>query len=131
MCVEWAQARACAARWAEEVMLLVEEMRRVLHYMMWRKEWWEKQGEQREETRPDVKEGLKAYAVRQGLIVGQLADRFADEWHSLLMHRDLPMEWPEEMKTGAKAALGKRRDQSDGREEGMDVDVDEMFDEMF
>jgi hypothetical protein len=78
VCVEWAQARARAARWAEVVLLLAEEMRQVLCYMVWRKEWWQKQGKQREETRSDVKERLKAYAVRQGLIVGQLADKFAN-----------------------------------------------------
>jgi hypothetical protein len=131
VCVEWAQARARAARWSEEVTLLVEEMRRVLHFLMWRKQWWQRQGEEREDARADVKEGLRAYAVRQGLIVGRLAGKFADEWHPLLVHRNLPTEWPEELRTGERYGSGKRREQGDEGEDGMDDTVDEVFDDMF
>jgi hypothetical protein len=134
VCVEWAQARARAARWAEEVMLLVEEMRRVLSYMMWRKEWWQKQGELREETRQDVKEGLKAYAMRQGLIVKQLADKFAGQWHPLLMHRKLPVEWPEDLGFREKPGSGKGKEDLGEGENWNDMeeemDVYEMEDEM-
>ncbi|KAF8059257.1 hypothetical protein FPV67DRAFT_1395314, partial [Lyophyllum atratum] len=41
--LEWVKARARADRWREEVMLLEEEMRRVLEYCEWRASWWEKE----------------------------------------------------------------------------------------
>ena len=92
ICVEWAQSRARAARWDEEVKLLVEEMRRVLHFLRWKERWWRDQGEQRKDARSDVQEGLKAYAGKQASIMAQLARRFADEWQPVLMMRGLKME---------------------------------------
>ncbi|KDR65961.1 hypothetical protein GALMADRAFT_81309, partial [Galerina marginata CBS 339.88] len=44
---EWAKSQACAARSREEVMLLKEEMRRVLKYLEWNSDWWKKCGEMR------------------------------------------------------------------------------------
>ncbi|KAJ7713592.1 hypothetical protein B0H14DRAFT_3523331 [Mycena olivaceomarginata] len=38
--VEWCRARARKTRWCEEVMLLREEMRRVLRYLDWEVGWW-------------------------------------------------------------------------------------------
>ena len=37
---EWAKCHARAARWSEEVRLLVEEMRRVLWFAQWKVNWW-------------------------------------------------------------------------------------------
>ncbi|KAG1807133.1 uncharacterized protein BJ212DRAFT_1449387 [Suillus subaureus] len=42
MHIEWCKARACANRWAEEVVLLQEEMRRVVAYFDWHAMWWDK-----------------------------------------------------------------------------------------
>jgi hypothetical protein len=92
ICVEWAQSRARAARWDEEVKLLVEEMWQVLHFLRWKERWWKSQGEQRRDARSDVLEGLKAYAGKQASIQGHLARRFADEWQPVLMRRGLEME---------------------------------------
>ncbi|KAJ6459377.1 hypothetical protein C8R47DRAFT_1081340 [Mycena vitilis] len=39
--VEWAKARARADRWQEELILLEEEMRRVLEFCSWKARWWE------------------------------------------------------------------------------------------
>ncbi|KAJ6448083.1 hypothetical protein C8R45DRAFT_1128122, partial [Mycena sanguinolenta] len=38
--IEWAKTRARAMRWAEEVDLLEEEMRRVKEFLWWRSHWW-------------------------------------------------------------------------------------------
>ncbi|KAJ7822085.1 hypothetical protein B0H14DRAFT_3471004 [Mycena olivaceomarginata] len=42
--VEWCRARARKTRWCEEVMLLQEEMRRVLRYLDWEAGWWRESG---------------------------------------------------------------------------------------
>jgi hypothetical protein len=94
--VEWAQSRARAARWDEEVKLLVEEMRQVLHFLKWKQRWWRDQGEQRKDARSDVLEGLRAYAEKQAGILGQLEKRFAKEWRQVLLMRGLRLEEPEE-----------------------------------
>jgi hypothetical protein len=41
--IEWAKTRAKALRYAEEVDLLEEEMRRVLQFLEWRASWWRAQ----------------------------------------------------------------------------------------
>ncbi|KAF7311271.1 CxC2 domain-containing protein [Mycena kentingensis (nom. inval.)] len=38
--VDWTRALARKTRWCEEVMLLQEEMRRVLRYLRWQANWW-------------------------------------------------------------------------------------------
>jgi hypothetical protein len=38
--VEWVKSCARAARACEEVLLLREEMRRVLEYLQWELRWW-------------------------------------------------------------------------------------------
>ncbi|KAF7294276.1 CxC2 domain-containing protein [Mycena chlorophos] len=43
MRVEWTRALARKNRWNEEVMLLEEEMRRVLRYLQWEVMWWREQ----------------------------------------------------------------------------------------
>ena len=40
MCVEWAKARARVMRWKEELLLIQEEMRRVIAYHKWIADWW-------------------------------------------------------------------------------------------
>jgi hypothetical protein len=44
MRVEWAKARARVMRWKEELLLVQEEMRRVLEYHKWKAAWWRTQG---------------------------------------------------------------------------------------
>ena len=39
MRVEWAKSRARMMRWKEELLIVQEEMRRVLVYLRWRAEW--------------------------------------------------------------------------------------------
>jgi len=43
MRVEWAKTKARADRWHEEVLLVSEEMCRVLYFFQWKAEWWASQ----------------------------------------------------------------------------------------
>ena len=49
-------------RWDEEVMLLVEEMRRVRAFLAWHSDWWSQQEARRDCEDSFQEEGLKAYA---------------------------------------------------------------------
>ncbi len=66
--VEWCKARARAARWSEEVELLMEEMRRTIVYHTWRAGAWHDAVDQVHKDRPDYLEGANAYARRQASI---------------------------------------------------------------
>ncbi|KAJ6449671.1 hypothetical protein C8R45DRAFT_769344, partial [Mycena sanguinolenta] len=77
---EWAKTRACAMRWAEEVDLLEEEMRRVREFLKWPSDWWTMRVDGRQVSAGPQREGEAAYATRQAAIHATLAAEFAHEW---------------------------------------------------
>ncbi|KAK7013051.1 hypothetical protein R3P38DRAFT_2639870 [Favolaschia claudopus] len=81
--IEWAKTRARAARWAEEVDLLEEELRRIDQFLEWRAEWWTSQINRRALADLSQLEGETAYAIRQASIQRTLAAEFAEEWKGL------------------------------------------------
>ncbi|KAF7972629.1 hypothetical protein HWV62_17380 [Athelia sp. TMB] len=77
---EFLKARARKHRWVEEVMLLVEEMRRVLRFLNWRAHWWRHQQYSWEGLSDDVSDGLRAYALRQAQLCDSIALAFKTKW---------------------------------------------------
>ncbi|TFK60138.1 hypothetical protein BDN72DRAFT_872951 [Pluteus cervinus] len=69
--VEWCKSRARAKRWQEEVLLLKEEMRRVLAFLDFQASEWED---------PAQKEGSRAYALQQAGIRRELKSYFQEMW---------------------------------------------------
>ncbi|KAJ7079314.1 hypothetical protein C8R43DRAFT_1143270 [Mycena crocata] len=80
MRVEWCRAKARKVRWEEEVLLLREEMRRVLRYLEWQAEWWVARRDVRQDATPELRHGLAAYALRHANIFGRLGGFFQNEW---------------------------------------------------
>lgn len=78
--LEWCKSRARALRWTEEVLLLKEEMRRVLAFLRWQAEWWEGKVRDNNGTHDIMVEGVNAYALRQADIRIRLAASFASKW---------------------------------------------------
>lgn len=79
--VEWAKSRARAARATEEVLLLREEMRRVLEFLEWKSQWWINLKAQRStNVSKDLSEGLSAYAHIQSDLQLTLANEFRTLW---------------------------------------------------
>ncbi|KAJ7836106.1 hypothetical protein B0H14DRAFT_3705441 [Mycena olivaceomarginata] len=78
--VEWARAHARKTRWSEEVMLLREEMRRVLRYLDWQAAWWRERAELRMDWAPAVAAGACAYALKQVDWHHRLAGYFRLKW---------------------------------------------------
>lgn len=79
--MEWTKAKCRADRWEEEIILLDEEMRRVLEYGDWKADWWIQQG--REGRRVDssiAQEGMDAYAAQQANQEHRMAESFASKW---------------------------------------------------
>ncbi|KAJ7573010.1 hypothetical protein C8J56DRAFT_1008492 [Mycena floridula] len=79
-----------ANRWSEELVLLIEEMRRVLATMTWQAAWWRAQ-RLRQDIDPELKEGLWAYSERQAVLKEALRDQNAE--------RKVPVQrrWLDEM----------------------------------
>jgi hypothetical protein len=94
MRVEWAQCVARADRWEEEVTLLQEEIRRVVHFLEWKsKEWVSRANVRAGAVTPEVSLGLSAYARKQASIFRNLAVRFCQRWRSTLVSLSLPHDW--------------------------------------
>lgn len=73
--VEWLKSRERAARWTEEVLLLQEEMRRVVAFLEWKAMVADKR---------IYKEGTRAYANKQAALYRRLQTHFRAQWHGQL-----------------------------------------------
>jgi hypothetical protein len=70
-------------RWAEEVDLLEEEMRRIIEFLRWRAGWWKERVDMRGLPEGPQREGETAYAMRQANIQATLASEFLADWAGL------------------------------------------------
>jgi hypothetical protein len=92
-------------RYAEEVELLLEEMRRVVAFLEWDRDRWKKRALHAPQwrandttppqtlsspstsatlgTQPAFEEGLKAYALRQASVRERLLSMFLQQWHDV------------------------------------------------
>jgi hypothetical protein len=94
--IEWMKSRAHADRWSEEVVLLEEEMRRVLCFLDWKTIWWIHQGSLRQKASVELREGCAAYAAKQAGILRNMALSFAKKWLPLLEGHSLSVAgWPD------------------------------------
>ncbi|KAJ7430891.1 hypothetical protein B0H11DRAFT_2262792 [Mycena galericulata] len=74
--VEWSRAKARKNRWVEEVELLREEMRRILRYLEWQAEFWDRLAliaETRGDLTIPIQRGMMAYATKQAVTHRELA----------------------------------------------------------
>ncbi|KAF9466857.1 hypothetical protein BDZ94DRAFT_1157101, partial [Collybia nuda] len=83
--IEWCRTRARAMRWAEEVKLLQEEMRRIIAFLDWQATWWESQGAAAAAAcyEHSIIAGMVAYAHRQAAIRRALRDNFQHTWRNI------------------------------------------------
>ncbi|KAF7312645.1 CxC2 domain-containing protein [Mycena indigotica] len=95
--VQWAKARARRDRWTEEVLLIREEMRRVLRSLWSIQQQWLERETSRPNARPALQEGLVAYAKKQRHIHSLIANRFVLDWR----------HWKQSV---ARAVVGKEGD---------------------
>ncbi|KAI0057515.1 hypothetical protein BV25DRAFT_1812302 [Artomyces pyxidatus] len=94
MRAEWAQGRARARRWDEEVQTRLEEMRRTVTSLIARANAWTSRIDLRPDALPDIKRGLNAYAHRQAAIYMGLARSFYRLWDPAVKGLGLSVEWP-------------------------------------
>jgi hypothetical protein len=79
--IQWCRTRARAMRWSEEVLLVQEEMRRVLEYMSWFANWWTSHATVPSMAHdPYLMEGLTAYAAKQADLRLSLRNHFEMLW---------------------------------------------------
>ena len=96
--VEWCKLQERAKRYAEEVELVVEEMRRTLVTLKLNASEWEKRA-----ISPSLSVleattaiGVSAYAHKQATIHHQLVKVFIDDWYELLEKQPFATSWLED-----------------------------------
>ena len=118
MWVEWCKAQECAARYEEEIVLVVEEMRRTLAYFKWLTREWESRAVAPPVDGPGIddmiRKGISAYAYRQARIYRKMKDVFINSWYECLQEKDLGSPWlkryspPSQTKCHCLVSLAKR-----------------------
>jgi hypothetical protein len=94
MRVEWAKVMARAARWNEELLIVQEEIRRVLAFFCWKSSWWVDQVSRRMvDDDPALVDGIHAYAYKQAAIQTLMAERCASHWHPVLEQYGITPSW--------------------------------------
>ncbi|KAJ7347334.1 hypothetical protein DFH08DRAFT_960674 [Mycena albidolilacea] len=78
--VKWCHACARKVRCSEEVMLLREEMRRVVRYLGWQTAWWRDCAELRMGLTCEIAAGVRAYAPKQADWHERLAGFLCVKW---------------------------------------------------
>ena len=96
MRVEWAKSLARAERWEEELLLVQEEMRRVLLFLEKKAMWWVSKSEACQNDDAELLAGIRAYAMKQAHILRSLASTFVVEWKMVCSDNGLPapLDWP-------------------------------------
>jgi hypothetical protein len=93
MRVEWAKARARKMRWKEELMLIQEEMRRVIVFHKWKAGWWRDRASARNHPDQVVLSGISGYANKQADICVRLAEQCARHWLPPLKASGIEPAW--------------------------------------
>ena len=122
--IEWAKSRARAARATEEVLLLREEMRRVIEFLRWKSEWWMSRTE-RQPPDTALAEGLRAYANKQSLLQKGLSQHFQTIWQAPLHELNTASQGYSESTDGINhdgEDGGEDEDVEDSAAEGLDDD---------
>lgn len=91
--VEWAKAQARKHRWEEEVLLIQEEMRRVVKFHEWKAGWWRTQVARRFNVDARVLHGVAAYAEKQAYLCECLARSCVRSWLPILKGTGAAHDW--------------------------------------
>jgi hypothetical protein len=92
--VEWAKVQARKQRWEEEVLLIHEEMHRVVAFHEWKAQWWRSQACHRTDGDRHVIHGIAAYAEKQAHLCECLAQSCITSWLPMLKGNGaVPPDW--------------------------------------
>lgn len=91
--VEWAKVQARKERWEEEVLLIQEEMRRVVAFHKWKAQWWQSQAYRRTDRDCSIIHGAAAYAEKQAHLCERLAQSCVFSWLPTLQGNGAAPDW--------------------------------------
>ncbi len=74
--IEWCKAWTHKIRWKEEVMLVHEEMKRVLRFLYFKADWWLKCQDLEGSEDVELVSGRNTYALCQSVLLKSVVMRF-------------------------------------------------------
>jgi hypothetical protein len=80
-------------RWKEELMLVQEEMRRVIAYHKWKADWWRERGSMRHHPDQVISSGISGYAHKQADMSTRMAEQCALHWLPHLKLQGIMPSW--------------------------------------
>jgi hypothetical protein len=125
MRTEWAQTRARMCRWKEELLMIQEEMRRVLAYFEWRSAWWLEQANKRLNLESSFQSGVVAYAHKQSTLCLQMAARCAVYWLPVMKKHGIIPKWGSKYEVTSLAVTGDSSISEDEDDEDLELAKDD------
>ena len=92
MRAEWAKTRARMSRWNEELLLVQEEMWRMLAYHKWKASWWHMHSALRTGD-VSILSGVSGYANKQAAISEHMGNQCASYWLPRLQSKGVTPSW--------------------------------------
>ena len=127
MWAEWAKTRARMSRWNEELLLVQEEMRRVLVYHKWKALWWRTRSAMRSMDDMAILSGVSGYAHKQAAIWECMANQCACYWLPRLRARGITPSWETDYVDVANdSSLRQVREGDLGEAEDIEVDQERL-----
>jgi hypothetical protein len=119
MRVEWAKVMARAARWNEELLIVQEEIRRVLAFFSWKSSWWIDQAARRKiNNDAALVDGIHAYAYKQAAIQSRMRERCASYWLPVLEQHGITPSWKVDF--GDEVGISIMKEKVIGEDEHLD-----------
>ena len=122
MRAEWAQTRARMCRWSEELLIIQEEMRRVLAFFEWRSRWWLEQANRRLGLESSIHSGVVAYAHKQSALCLRMAARCAEYWLPVMKKHGTTPTWGSKYEVVSFMQDGTMSDSDDNNDPELDED---------
>jgi hypothetical protein len=91
--VKWVKAHAWKQHWEEEVLLIEEEMHRVVMFHEWKAQWWLSQAQRRTDGDLSITHGITAYAEKQAHLCKRLAQSCVTLWLPALKGSSVTSDW--------------------------------------
>ena len=91
--VEWAKVQAQKQHWEEEVLLIQEEMHRIIMFFEWKAQWWWSWAHCRSDVNDGIIHGVVAYAEKQAHFCESFAQSCVGVWLLLLKSKVAAPDW--------------------------------------
>ncbi|KAH6905400.1 hypothetical protein BKA70DRAFT_1373172 [Coprinopsis sp. MPI-PUGE-AT-0042] len=117
---------------AKSTLILQEEMRRTVTYLLWKSTWWDSRARLREATQANssILSGVQGYALKQAWLQRQLASACVRYWSKPLSSMGIAITWPSISEEGEASSIAETGRDLDGGSDTEDEDEEDVLGEV-